>query len=174
MENVEQWRLVDGYDNYSVSNCGRVRNDRTARILRQYLMFGTGYKIVMLSKNSKSHTYTVHRLVCFAFVDNIDNRQHVDHIDRNRHNNSADNLRWVTHSQNMRNSTKPKNNTSGKQGVFKMISGIHEGWASFIIDNDSKRRQRFFSITKLGNDEAFRRAVEQRKAWEQLFGYLGD
>ena len=34
-ENIEQWRLVDGYNNYEVSSVGRVRNTITLKIMKQ-------------------------------------------------------------------------------------------------------------------------------------------
>ena len=52
--NIEQWRLVDGYDNYEVSSFGRVRNSTTSRIMKQNLTDGY-YKIQFnyLKINSK-------------------------------------------------------------------------------------------------------------------------
>ena len=31
---IEQWRLIDGYDNYEISSHGRVRNNKTSRIMK--------------------------------------------------------------------------------------------------------------------------------------------
>ena len=33
-DNIENWLLIDGYDNYEVSSFGRVRNNRSSRILK--------------------------------------------------------------------------------------------------------------------------------------------
>ena len=41
--NIEQWRLVDGYDNYEISSFGRVRNSTTSKIMKNYLNNKTGY-----------------------------------------------------------------------------------------------------------------------------------
>ena len=32
---MEQWKKIDGYENYSVSINGNVRNDKTGRILKK-------------------------------------------------------------------------------------------------------------------------------------------
>ncbi len=61
--NVEQWRLVDGYE---VSSHGRVRNNKTGRILK----LGTirkGYQHVNLSKDGICKMRDIHRLVRFPF-----------------------------------------------------------------------------------------------------------
>ena len=52
MQNIENWKKEVGYENYSVSNHGNVRNDKTGRILK----FGSdrvGYLMVNLIKDKK-------------------------------------------------------------------------------------------------------------------------
>ena len=34
--NIEQWRLIDGYDNYEISSHGRVRNNKTSKIMKKH------------------------------------------------------------------------------------------------------------------------------------------
>ena len=99
--NVEQWRLVDGYDNYEVSSHGRVRNNKTARILKDHVN-SRGYSFIALCKGGHRQTFEVHRLVAFAFCENPNNYEKVDHIDHNRVNNMFNNLRWCTSSENNR------------------------------------------------------------------------
>ncbi len=114
--NIEQWRLIDGYDNYEISSHGRVRNNKTSRI-RKFSSDTYGYRLMVLSKNGKTETYKVHQLVGFAFLEKKEGDTEIDHIDHDRQNNTINNLRWTTHSGNMRNRTKQKTNTSGHQGV---------------------------------------------------------
>ncbi len=95
---MEYWKPIRDYEGlYEVSDCGRVRNSRTGRILK--LRNNKGYIEVTL----KGRTYLVHRLVAEAFIPNIDNLPCVDHIDTNKENNVYTNLRWVTHKGNMNN-----------------------------------------------------------------------
>lgn len=97
----EIWIKIEGYDDYFISNEGRVMNTKYNKI--KYLKPGRnqkGYLHVSLCKNNKGKTHTIHRLVAEAFIDNPNNYPQIDHIDGNRANNDISNLRWVTNQQN--------------------------------------------------------------------------
>ena len=115
-DHIERWLLVNGYDNYEVSSIGRVRNNRSGRILKPGVNVH-GYLFVVLSKNGKLNNYRVNRLVAEAFCKNPDGKTYVDHIDNNRLNNHYTNLRWTTCSENNRNKQITSNNTSGYIGI---------------------------------------------------------
>ena len=114
--NYESWKKIKDYENYSVSSFGRVRNDKTDRILKPTKNAG-GYYHVSLYKNGKEKNHSIHRLIGIAFLPNHDNKRMVDHIDENKMNNNIINLRWSTGSQNQFNQGKQKNNTTGFKGV---------------------------------------------------------
>ena len=102
-EGEEIWLPVVGYEDlYEVSNSGRVRriNQTKYTYLRPSLNRGL-YLRVSLSRENKSKTFTVHRLVASAFVPNPDSKQEIDHMNGNRMDNRASNLLWVTHIENM-------------------------------------------------------------------------
>jgi hypothetical protein len=113
---MEEFRLMNDFDNYEVSNFGNVRNIKTGRILK-----GKddthGYLIVCLYKDKKKKTKSIHRLVAEAFIDNPENKLCVDHNDGNVKNNDITNLRFATVSENIQNSKIRKDNTSGAKGV---------------------------------------------------------
>ena len=84
--------------NYSVSENGEVRNDKTNYILKPAIQ--QGYAHVTIYINTKGKRVKIHRLVATAFIPNPENKPYVNHKDGNRSNNSVDNLEWVTASEN--------------------------------------------------------------------------
>jgi hypothetical protein len=113
----EIWREIDDYDYYSVSNFGRIKNNKTRRILKQG-KDAYGYYKVNLSKDGVIKRIFVHRLLANAFIFNPENKSCVDHIDNNRSNNKINNLRWATKRENNQNAQLSKCNTSGVKGVY--------------------------------------------------------
>ena len=100
---IEYWKPFpeDPFTEYSGSSLGRVRNDRTGRILKPGLDT-SGYKYVILNFNGQKKNIKVHRLVlrCFNQVENF-NELTVNHKDGNRLNNRLDNLEWMTFEENI-------------------------------------------------------------------------
>ncbi len=164
--NVEQWRLVDGYDTYEVSSHGRVRNNKTDKII---LKSGIrcGYNNVVLCKDGKTKRWNIHYLVCFAFCENPNNYNIVEHIDNNKLNNMFNNLRWVYTSKNSKLRTKAKNGDD--------IHGItydKYAWSARWCDNVGHVCSKNFSIKSFGDEQARALAIACRKEKEVEFGYL--
>ena len=114
---LEEFKIITGFENYEISNFGRVRN----LLNDKYVSICIGnhdYKVVNLKKNGKFNQKLIHRLLAQEFIDNPDNLQVIDHIDENKLNNNLDNLRWITQQQNQFNRIQiAKNNTTGFKGV---------------------------------------------------------
>ncbi len=91
----EQWKQIDGYENYSISTKGRVRNTKTKRLL-DGCVNSCGYVKITLYKDKKAKAYQLHRLVARAFVENPDHKELVRHTDGDNLNNDASNLYWVS------------------------------------------------------------------------------
>ena len=165
--NIEQWRLIDGYDNYEISSHGRVRNNKTNRIMKGNVNI-YGYVDTCLSKDKKQKYYKVHRLVGFAFLEKKEKDTEVDHIDRDRANNMVDNLRWTTKSTNERNKSISSRNTSGHQGVT--FNKQYNHWT--VSWNEEKRQTKSFSVNKYGEEQAKQMAIDYRKQMAEANGYL--
>ena len=111
----EIWKKIDGYDNYFVSSEGKVRNDKTGRILK-VRSNKEGYLRVNLCKNGKMTTFTIHRLVAQAFLPNPKNLPCVDHINTIKNDNRMDNLRWCSQKGNCNNPLSRINNSKAQKG----------------------------------------------------------
>lgn len=99
--NIEQWRNIKEFDNYFVSNQGRIMNGKTGRILRP-ADDGHGYEQVCLSKNGQRTMKRISRLVGEAFIDNPNELETINHIDQDKRNNKVDNLEWLSRGDNVR------------------------------------------------------------------------
>ena len=100
---METFKIIEGFENYSVSDLGNVKNNKTGRQLKPGKK-KLGYEIVNLTSGNKSRSSkTVHRLVACGFLETRNNKCFVDHIDNNPSNNAVLNLRWATACENMQN-----------------------------------------------------------------------
>ena len=132
---ITVWLPIKGYDNYEISICGMVRNVITKRILKPSIST-SGYYSVILSKNGKTKTITIHRLVAMHFIPNIYNDKYIDHIDNNKLDNTVSNLRWVSQQENCFNQQLSKNNTSGTKGIY--FKKNTKKWHAYIKFNYKK------------------------------------
>lgn len=123
----EIWKDVPGYENiYEVSNLGDVKNKRTNKLL-SLTPDKDGYLRLGLSKNRIRKTYSVHRLVAQAFLENPNELPAINHKDENKTNNRVDNLEWCTSEYNNQYSKSRKVNQYTLDGIFlKTYSSLRE------------------------------------------------
>ena len=137
---MEEWKHIEGFDGYQVSNEGRVKSLKFGK--EKILKGGKskGYLIVDLCKNGARIHEQVHRLVAKAFLPNPNNLPQVNHKDENPSNNSVENLEWCDSkynnnygTRNQRSAEKRRNDPKQSKRVdqIDMVSGevIHQ-WAS--------------------------------------------
>ena len=141
----EEWISVKGYENlYEISNFGRVKslgnksNHKSEKILKQCLSRKNGYLSVSLSKNGKTKSYRVHRLVAEHFIPNSNKLFQVNHIDGNKQNNHINNLEWITCKEN-----------------------IHHAWNNNLCHISDKHR-------KSASEKAKRRWAEYRRIKNEI------
>lgn len=126
MKNDEElWKDIEGYEGiYQISTLGRVKRlestllykGKYPRKWREKLLSqnttNAGYKKCHISKDGKTKTPNIHRLVASAFIDNSLGLPCVNHLDGNKENNSADNLEWCSYKENTKHAIE-----SGLMGV---------------------------------------------------------
>ena len=137
---TEQWRTAvykgEIYEGlYKVSNLGRILslnyNHTGKSKLRNPFERKDGYLEVVLSKNGKTKTCKVHRLIAETFLENPENLPQVNHKDEDKTNNfvflnedgsvnkEKSNLEWKSPKDNCNHGTRneriAKANTNGKK-----------------------------------------------------------
>jgi len=138
---MEEWHIIEDFPNYSVSNLGNIKNNKTNRIMK--LNVKGGYYHISLNNGYCKKGLKVHRLVALAFINNTENKPEVNHINKNKLDNSVSNLEWATRKEQNQhrikdliitcNKNKPINRLDKKSGVIleKYNSIEHAGiWAS--------------------------------------------
>lgn len=93
----------------------------------------------------------------------------IDHIDGDGTNNRVSNLRLVSRTANMRNARQRADNQTGVTGVKLQRNTDRKGLPYYYYvavwrTLDGKEKQKCFSVSKLGDSEAFRLACEFRAA----------
>lgn len=182
----ERW-LPIWYTNakYRVSNFGRVMSVYTMSKFGVIRMTGTilkfsvnrnGYATVKLkwveNGSSIKKTKKVHRLVCEAFHQNLENKPEVNHKDLNKLNNFYRNLEWATPKENtihaQINGARPfgkKGYTKkGRKDCFKPIIDTNTGIfytsdeLAFILGTKRKYVTRFLSEERCPNKTQYKYA----------------
>lgn len=88
---TEIFASIEGFENYAVSNFGRVINAKRGRDLRPGRDAG-GYLKVALYRNGVRYDFGVHRLVAKAFFVDFNQDLEVYHVDGNKEDCSITNL----------------------------------------------------------------------------------
>lgn len=131
-----------------------------------------GYYIV----NINGRRYRAHRLVWEIHNGQIPEGMSIDHMDGRRTNNKISNLRIATPSLNNRNRTVGLENESGLRGVCKHVKNVngksYDYWNATWWSG-GKHHAKCFSIAKLGNEEALRKAIQHRLKMIEILNNQG-
>ena len=153
----EEWKEIEKYPDYMVSNMGRVKSlgrwvDRKCKgkrweeekILKPKIE-KSGYQRVGLWKNV-GKWYLVHRLVYEAFVGDIPKGMQVNHINEIKSDNRLENLNLMTPKENTnwgsRNERISKKQTNGKcsKPVLQIDKNTNEIIAEFPSIREVERQ----------------------------------
>jgi hypothetical protein len=95
----ELWKPISGFEDYMVSNSGRIWSKKRNKFLSQKKN-RYGYLMIRLYKNGDDDTLTVHRLVAKAFLPNPEGYEEVHHINEQKTDNRVENLEWCSRQYN--------------------------------------------------------------------------
>lgn len=99
----ELWKPIMGYEDYEVSNYGRVKHN--FKIIKPTLNQMHDRYYIGLHKDNKRKNLILARVVAHAFCDGFSEINNtVNHKDGDTHNNNANNLEWVSQSENNKHS----------------------------------------------------------------------
>lgn len=105
----------------------------------------------------KDKSVWIHRIIWILANGDIPDNFVIDHIDGNSLNNSLSNLRAVPKTINARNTKLKSHNTSGLPNC-----SIDNGMVRVLIKSDGQIYSKRFTISKYGEEQAFRLACEWR------------
>ncbi len=133
----EIWKPIPNYNEYEVSNLGRVKSlKRKTPLILSPSSDGSGYLGVNLSVNNIQTYRRIHRLVALAFIGPCPNGLEACHNDGNNKNNRLDNLRYDTHKANMQESKRCNGPTSLTKLLEKKYFGQKRFYRAKLIRQD--------------------------------------
>ena len=159
----EIFKKVTVCNNYSVSNYGRVRNDKRNTFLSPRDL--KGYKRVSLWYNGKANDHRIHRLVAQSFIPNPENKLEVNHKNGISNDNRECNLEWTTGEENAKHRVEVLNQGDSFKGKKNGNSSLTEEAVIAIRSSKLSRKELSelyeVSITQIGR-------IITRKLWTHI------
>lgn len=97
----EEWRVVDGFPMYRVSNLGRICSVYGSERILKKQVGKHGYETIFLCNDGYQKNARVHRIVCTAFLPNPNGFDQVNHKNGIKTDNRVANLEWCSGSRNI-------------------------------------------------------------------------
>jgi len=118
-----------------------------------------GYYVVNINRTPT----LVHRIIYALHFGEIPKGMTIDHIDGDKKNNKISNLRCVSYKINHQNKNMYLSNNSGVTGVSKRKDRTGAFyWVAEWVVSDTKRKSKWFSCLKYGEDLAKQLAIISR------------
>lgn len=167
----EVWRPIKYYEGlYEISNLGRVKslervvkNHSVEKIkpesIKSLTVGAYGYYVVSLTKNGKTKTHNIHRLVAEAFLPNPNKLPCIDHINRIRTDNTVSinldgsinientNLKWCSYKENNNNPNTRQYVTDCVDTKLRTLKALE----TKAKNNSKVARKQIFQYSKEGN-----------------------
>ena len=162
---IEQWRKIDGYEAYEVSDMGRVRRDGRIKKPRPDRK---GYLSVALWLRQKPKKFQISRLVAAAFLGPLPTGCVVCHNNGDNTCNKIENLRYATPAQNEADKIKHGTNLLGEKHpraklLAHQVNEIRRRFKRGCSINGGKALAKEFGV-----DNTLITRIIQRKIWKDL------
>lgn len=141
----EIWKKIKDYEIYSVSNLGKIKNNKTGRSMKINIC-RKGYCYINFCVNYKRKFFNVHRLVAEAFLKNDnETKTFVNHKNGVKTDNNINNLEFVTPGENVKHAIDNKLLIIAKKRVaqydkdlklIKIYESITEASKELNVDRD--------------------------------------
>jgi len=155
---MEQFKIIQNYETYKISNCGRVIDIRTGNEIKPYYNHN-GYLCINLRNPEGQKVKSIHRLVGIHFLEKTDGKDEIDHIDRNKKNNHYTNLRWADdylQAQNKENIKPTRTNERFISLEYKKNSLIPLRYKIQIIRNKKRLLSKSLNLKDYTLDDAIK------------------
>ncbi len=162
----EKWTIIQGWENYFISNKGRVRNMKTKKLLKPFRL-NSQLLYVQLSKNGKSsNCLGIHTLVAKHFNKMKKGDTTAIHLNYVQFDNREPNVEGATRGQAIVRTRKNNRFKKNKiKGIYKWFKGKNK-YRAIISLEDGKMGTRL-----LGYFKTHREAKEvYHKTYLEIFG----
>jgi hypothetical protein len=156
----ESFKFIKNYEKYMISDEGRVFSIKTHRFLKLGINT-SGYYYVNLCKYGIVKSFSIHKIVSQAFLDNNENKRCVDHINNNKKDNRLENLRFVSSSENSMNRKISNRNTSGIKGIT-----FYKKYNKYRVRITINNKEKFIGYYKTLEEAT----IARKKTANELFG----
>lgn len=115
----DKYITLSEFPEYEISRTGSIRRKSDGK-LKNVNITTDGYARVRFTKEYKTTSRLLHRLLAITFIPNTDNlKKTINHKDGNKLNNNLNNLEWCTQIENVRHAS--------KMGLFPDRRGENNG-----------------------------------------------
>ena len=164
---MEEYKTIKGFENYEISNTGKVREKINDRILDTFM--NKGYTKIGLRIDGKRYIKDVHRLVAQTFILEFNNKSFVYHIDGNKNNNEVSNLKVSNNKQKSKNKEKTEVNLMD----FEKLE-LKRGKGELSYDEQLKLIEMYKQIDKNKAKERTREWRLKKTLMEKIEGIEND
>lgn len=146
---MEEFKDLKDFENYQISNLGRIYSKKRRAYLKVKKLGNNGYYQVRLSKEGKYIYKNLHRILAETFIPNPLNLRTVNHINGNKLDNRLENLEWADDStqqhhaylNGLKHSTKHILTIEEIQDVYRRYFENHESIYSIAKFYNTRKQQ---------------------------------